>query len=260
MLIWRRGVSLWSVSSHEYMTVCWFERGGYYQWVTKYRSVCVDLGEGGITSGSWIQKRVCWFGRVGVTSGSRIQKCVCWFGRGGYRHEVCQAMNTWQCVLREGGITSKSGILTCVCWFGRGGHHHHKLRLAMNTDFCPDSRKCPLCRTQSDFVTPSQLWVETQEEKINLIQGYKTALKSVSDYPSATLILPPLSKPPSRRTCLIILLKLFFTAVLIPSSDTWMCTCIVCVCVSVIVKCPVLPPCAVDGRSRNSLYYYYYYQ
>ena len=29
----------------------------------------------------------------------------------------------------------------------------------------------------------------------------------------------------------------------------------VCV-VSVIVKCPVLPPCAVDGHSRNSLYYY----
>ena len=34
----------------------------------------------------------------------------------------------------------------------------------------------------------------------------------------------------------------------------------VCVCVvSVIVKRPVLPPCVVDGRSRNHLYYYYYY-
>ena len=34
----------------------------------------------------------------------------------------------------------------------------------------------------------------------------------------------------------------------------------VCVCVvSVIVKRPVLPPCAVDGRSRNPLYYYYDY-
>ena len=33
----------------------------------------------------------------------------------------------------------------------------------------------------------------------------------------------------------------------------------VCVCVvSVIVKRPVLPPCVVDGRSRNPLYYYYY--
>ena len=33
-----------------------------------------------------------------------------------------------------------------------------------------------------------------------------------------------------------------------------------CVCVvSVIVKRPVLPPCVVDGRSRNPLYYYYYY-
>ena len=37
------------------------------------------------------------------------------------------------------------------------------------------------------------------------------------------------------------------------------CVCVcVCVCViSVIVKRPVLPPCVVDGRSRNPLYYYY---
>ena len=42
-----------------------------------------------------------------------------------------------------------------------------------------------------------------------------------------------------------------------------MCACAcVCVClcvVSVTVKRPVLPPCVVDGRSRNPLYYYYYY-
>ena len=66
-------------------------------------------------------------------------------------------------------------------------------------------------------------------------------------------------KPPSRRTCLIIISKLFFTAVPIPSFDTCVFVC-VCVCVSVvsvIVKCPVLPPCAVDGHSRNPLYCYY---
>ena len=41
-------------------------------------------------------------------------------------------------------------------------------------------RKCPLCRVQSDFITPSKLWVETEEEKKALIDGYKNALKSVS--------------------------------------------------------------------------------
>ena len=72
------------------------------------------------------------------------------------------------------------------------------------------------------------------------------------------LILPPLLKPPSRRTCLIIISKLFFTALPIPSSNTvCVCVCVrVCV-VSVTVKRPVLPP--NDGRSRNPLYYYYYY-
>ena len=97
---------------------------------------------------------------------------------------------------------------------------------------------------------------------------------------STTLILPPLLKPPSRRICLITISKLFFTALPIPSSDT-LCVCVcvcacvraclracmrertcmracVCVCVvSVIVKRPVLPPSAVDGRSRNPLYCYY---
>ena len=81
---------------------------------------------------------------------------------------------------------------------------------------------------------------------------------------SATLILPPLSKPPSRRTCLIIISKVFFTALPILSSDT-LCVCVcvracvrvrACV-VSVIVKRPVLPPSVVDGHSRNPLYYYY---
>ena len=74
------------------------------------------------------------------------------------------------------------------------------------------------------------------------------------------LILPPLLKLPSGRTCSITMSKLFFTAVAIPLSEAWVCACM-CVCmsvVSVIVKRPVLPPCVVDGRSRNPLYYYYY--
>ena len=73
---------------------------------------------------------------------------------------------------------------------------------------------------------------------------------------SATLILPHLLKPPSRCTCLIIISKLFFTTGPLPSSNA---ECVSVSVVSVIVKCPMLPPCVVGGRSRNPLYYYYYY-
>lgn len=37
-------------------------------------------------------------------------------------------------------------------------------------------RACPECRVNSDFVTPSKYWVESDEEKGKLIQGYKKAL------------------------------------------------------------------------------------
>ncbi|XP_071134159.1 probable E3 ubiquitin-protein ligase makorin-1 [Mytilus edulis] len=37
-------------------------------------------------------------------------------------------------------------------------------------------RACPECRVQSDFVTPSMYWVDTDEEKQKLISGYKKAL------------------------------------------------------------------------------------
>ena len=50
-----------------------------------------------------------------------------------------------------------------------------------------------------------------------------------------TLILLPLLKPPSRRTCLITISKLFFTALPIPSSDT-VCVCM-CVCVRARMSC-----------------------
>lgn len=37
-------------------------------------------------------------------------------------------------------------------------------------------RSCPECRTCSDFVCPSSFWVDTPEEKEQLISKYKTAL------------------------------------------------------------------------------------
>ncbi|KAK6176925.1 hypothetical protein SNE40_015129 [Patella caerulea] len=39
-------------------------------------------------------------------------------------------------------------------------------------------RACPECRVQSDFVAPSQYWVECEEDKAKLIDGYKNALSS----------------------------------------------------------------------------------
>lgn len=38
------------------------------------------------------------------------------------------------------------------------------------------TRSCPECRVTSDFVTPSQYWYETEEEKIKLIEKYKEAM------------------------------------------------------------------------------------
>ena len=53
---------------------------------------------------------------------------------------------------------------------------------------------------------------------------------------SSTLILPPLLKSPSRGTCLMIIYKLFFTAVLIPPSGARARVCVcVCVCVCVLL-------------------------
>ncbi|CAH1782989.1 unnamed protein product [Owenia fusiformis] len=37
-------------------------------------------------------------------------------------------------------------------------------------------RSCPECRTKSDFVVPSQYWVDDKKEKDQLIEGYKGAL------------------------------------------------------------------------------------
>lgn len=39
-------------------------------------------------------------------------------------------------------------------------------------------RACPICRVPSGFVTPSEVWVEDQDEKEKIINGYKTALWS----------------------------------------------------------------------------------
>ena len=62
---------------------------------------------------------------------------------------------------------------------------------------------------------------------------------------SATLFLLPLLKPPSRRTCLIIISKQFFTAMPIPSSNMQVCACGgvcagVCVCYCKVTCAPTL--------------------
>ena len=85
---------------------------------------------------------------------------------------------------------------------------------------------------------------------------------------TATLILPPLLKPPSRRTCLIIISKLFFTAVSIPSSDVQVCMCAcmhacvcacLCACVSVVIVIIIWielkdrPEVRRDSNSRETM-------
>lgn len=38
-------------------------------------------------------------------------------------------------------------------------------------------RACPECRVNSNFVTPSKYWVDTDDEKNKIIGGYKEALR-----------------------------------------------------------------------------------
>lgn len=43
-------------------------------------------------------------------------------------------------------------------------------------DSVPALRSCPECRITSNFVIPSEYWVEDKEEKQNLIQKYKDGM------------------------------------------------------------------------------------
>ena len=82
------------------------------------------------------------------------------------------------------------------------------------------------------------------------------------------LVLPPLLKPPSRRTCSINVSKLSFSQPCLSPRPAYVCVGEggrrgsgggggggggVCA-VSVTVRRPAFPPCAVDERSRNPLY------
>lgn len=54
-------------------------------------------------------------------------------------------------------------------------------RAPCNVEFCSTvcsfPRSCPECRITSNFVIPSEYWVEEKEEKQKLIQKYKEAMK-----------------------------------------------------------------------------------
>lgn len=41
------------------------------------------------------------------------------------------------------------------------------------------SRSCPVCRIVSDYVIPSEYWLDTDEEKVKLIQDYKSSMKTI---------------------------------------------------------------------------------
>ena len=59
-------------------------------------------------------------------------------------------------------------------------HNHANSRIvnvSLFSFFLLLCRACPECRTKSDFVTPSRYWVEDKGEKMQLIQGYKSALR-----------------------------------------------------------------------------------
>ena len=41
------------------------------------------------------------------------------------------------------------------------------------------SRSCPICRVVSDYVIPSEYWMDTVEEKVKLMEDYKNSMSTI---------------------------------------------------------------------------------
>lgn len=52
-----------------------------------------------------------------------------------------------------------------------------KTLINVNVCFCKMLRACPECRTLSDYVVPSSVWVEEDDEKMALVETYLAAMK-----------------------------------------------------------------------------------
>ena len=74
---------------------------------------------------------------------------------------------------RKFGVLSGCDHPFCIgCIRGwRGGGHNPP---GMDVDTVV--RACPVCRVRSHFVTPSVIWYGSEEEKEDIVKGYKRKL------------------------------------------------------------------------------------
>ncbi|XP_015931138.1 probable E3 ubiquitin-protein ligase makorin-1 [Parasteatoda tepidariorum] len=79
---------------------------------------------------------------------------------------------------RRFGILEKCNHVFCLSCI-RKWRRVKTFESAQHVDHLVDpgvTRACPECRVSSDFITPSQYWVDTEDEKKKLIADYKVAL------------------------------------------------------------------------------------
>lgn len=82
-------------------------------------------------------------------------------------------------VLDKIGGDKKFGLLSCDHSFCLSCIRNWRNNLTGGADIESALRTCPICRTATHYITPSTIWPKNEEEKQEIISGYKAKLASI---------------------------------------------------------------------------------